>query len=55
MPYIISHTPKGCFVKHGQHAFSKKPIPCAMAKKQRTALILSELRRKHKIPPRVTI
>lgn len=52
MPYKIVPAGNKCFVKHGRHAFSKQPIPCDIAKKQRTALILSELRKKHKIPPR---
>jgi hypothetical protein len=52
MPYRIVHKDSGCLVKHGRHAFSKNPIPCATAEKQRTAIILSSLRRRNLIPPR---
>lgn len=37
---------KGWLVKKGKKAFSKKPLPLKRAKAQRTAIILSELRRK---------
>ena len=50
MPYRIVQTDKGCLVKHGRHAFSKHPIPCPVAERQRTAIILSELRKKGRIP-----
>lgn len=52
MPYRIVHKDTGCLVKHGRHAFSKHPIPCATAERQKVALTLSELRKQGRIPPR---
>jgi len=52
MPYRIVKKDSGCLVKYGRQAFSNKPIPCATAERQRTAIILSSLRRRGRIPPR---
>lgn len=49
MPYKIQPVFGGYVVKHGRKAFSKKPLPLKRAKAQRTAIILSELRRKGKL------
>ena len=46
MPYRVEYKDKGFVVKHGNKAFSKKPLPLKKAIAQRTAIILSELRRK---------
>jgi len=46
MPYKIQPVFGGFVVKKGKKAFSKKPLPLKRAKAQRTAIILSELRRK---------
>lgn len=52
MPYRIVKKDSGCLVKHGRHAFSKEPIPCPVAERQKIALTLSELRKAGRIPPR---
>ncbi len=52
MPYKIGQVPGGFKVFHGKHAFSNKALPLTRAKKQRTAIILSELRTKGRLPPK---
>ena len=52
MPYIISKIKTGfkvCKKDDSEKCFSKKLLTMKKAKKQRTAIILSELRKKMKI------
>lgn len=46
MPYKLQPVFGGWLVKKGKKAFSKKPLPLKRAQAQRTAIILSERRRK---------
>jgi hypothetical protein len=48
MPYKIVPEGSGFIVKHGTHAFSKKPITKEMATKQRIAIALSEAKKTQK-------
>jgi len=56
MPYKIKQVApmkfKVCKASNLKECYSKKGLPLKRAKKQRTAIILSELRRKGKIAPR---
>ena len=55
MPYIIRKINSGfkvCKESDPSECFSKKGLTQKRAKKQRTAIILSELRKQGKIPPR---
>lgn len=47
MPYIIKHINRGYILldKNG-HRYSNKPLPLKRVLKQRTAVILAELRKK---------
>jgi len=45
MPYKVVPEGTGFVVKHGKHAFSKKPITKMMANKQRIAIALSEAKK----------
>lgn len=55
MPYIIRKVNSGfkvCKESDPGECYSKKGLTQKRAKKQRTAIILSELRKQGKIPPR---
>jgi len=54
MPYKVRKVVGGyqVFKERGRTPFSKEPLSKIRAEKQKTAIILSELRKQKRIPPR---